>query len=176
MNPTHLPMAVWIHSSVRSFLSSTVRLKLSPVVPFTDDKKMLDHTEPTFVLSMHHSKASPLQFLAHLILHFLVPTARAAEPGALAPPPVLDLRMRTFCMNNWLLHSLSASPQPPPPQSYFCSAASAPRPGLFCPHSFKLHNTTGDDEGLGSRLLQKSLFEVMLQFMLSWYQCSFILK
>ena len=124
---------------------------------------------------MHHSKASPLQFLAHLILHSLVPTARVAEPGALAPP-ILDLRMRTLCMNNWLLHSLSASPQPPPPLIVFLFCRLCPTARPFCPHSFKLHNTTGDDEGLGSRLPQKSLFEVMLQFMLSWYRCCFILK
>lgn len=68
MNPTHLPMAVWIHSSVRSFLSPTVRLKLSPVVPFTDDKEMSDHTE--LWACIIHKLASPLQFLAHLISLF----------------------------------------------------------------------------------------------------------
>ena len=77
MNPTHLPMAVWIHSSVRSFLSSTVRLKLSPVVPFTDDKEMLDHTK-LWACIVH--KLFPLQLLAHLMLDSLVPTARPFLP------------------------------------------------------------------------------------------------
>ena len=58
-------MAAWIHSSVSSFLSSTVRLKLSPVVPFTDDKEMLAHTEPILALSTHCSQASTLQFFVH---------------------------------------------------------------------------------------------------------------
>ena len=71
-NPTHLPMAAWIHSSASSFLSSTVRLKLSPVVPFTDDKEMLAHTEPTCALSTHRSQASTLQFFAHPFLVSIV--------------------------------------------------------------------------------------------------------
>ena len=58
-------MAAWIHSSVSSFLSSTVRLKLSPVVPFTDDKEML--AESTLALSMHRSHTS---FFIHSFLGF----------------------------------------------------------------------------------------------------------
>ena len=76
-NPTHLPMAAWIHSSVSSFLSSTVRLKLSPVVPFTDDKEMLAHTEPIFSSELASFTGFHSSVLHFLSLFPLLPQSRA---------------------------------------------------------------------------------------------------
>ena len=142
-------MAAWIHSSVSSFLSSTVRLKLSPVVPFTDDKEMLAHTEPIF----SSERASFTGFYTS-VLHSRFLSLFPLPPHAVLCPDYFSAQKKKESGSETMVPLVSCpdyfSAQKKKKKKEFGSETMAPL--VSCPDDF-----TGDGEGLGMRLLRKSI-------------------